>query len=132
MPSESKTISFYHDIPQTVLRTNVVLHFSPHSQKCMPEIDDYMNCIPSRLWTIGECKKYALVMRRCLLEFETPENIGKQRRRLLLERINAGCSLLRSQDRAKYNRLFSTNDDWLEIPSEAMKKYLSGEMARVG
>eukprot|EP00386_Alphamonas_edax_P012884 GDKI01039971.1.p1 GENE.GDKI01039971.1~~GDKI01039971.1.p1 ORF type:complete len:174 (+),score=49.50 GDKI01039971.1:49-570(+) len=83
--------------------------------KCSAEIDDYMDCVVDRFWTILECKKAAHVMRACFLKYETPEFVDKRTKEIMKEREEAGESLMRRVERAKFNR-FVTQDGWVPPP----------------
>ena len=46
---------------------------SEFRDRCMPEIDAYVDCIVGRYFSIWRCKEDSNVMRRCLRLYETPE-----------------------------------------------------------
>lgn len=78
---------------------------------CRPEIDDYVDCCVGRMWTMMQCKKPALIMRRCMKQIETPEYVERRTREILTEREQSGKSILNNeaagktrQRRALYNR----------------------------
>lgn len=78
---------------------------------CAPEIDDYVNCIVDRTFTFLLCKPLCRKMKRCLKEYETPEQLTKMRRQIAKERVEDGTSLLRLKGRAMYNKYFEYGQD---------------------
>ena len=78
---------------------------------CRPEIDEYIDCCVGRVWTMMQCKKYALLMRRCMRKVETPEFVERRTAELLKEREEQGKSIVNNmgkgatrERRALYNR----------------------------
>jgi len=80
-------------------------------EHCRPEIDEYVDCMVGRIWTVLQCKPHAKEMRRCLKKLETPEYIEKRTKELLLERERNGTSILKSKARGNYNKLFYDERD---------------------
>jgi len=75
-------------------------------EHCRPEIDEYVDCMVGRIWTVLRCKPHAKEMRRCLKKIETPEYVEKRMTELLEERERKGTSLLKTKDRTKYNKCY--------------------------
>jgi len=75
-------------------------------EHCRPEIDEYVDCMVGRIWTVLRCKPHAREMRRCLQRIETPEFVEKRMGELLEERERNGTSLLKTKERAKYNKCY--------------------------
>merc|ERR1712032_1021758 len=76
-------------------------------EKCRPEIDDYVNCMVDRYFTLTKCTALCHKMRRCMKYYETPEAVAKRRQEIMNERLDLGCSLLRAEERAQYNKMFA-------------------------
>eukprot|EP00928_Gymnodinium_smaydae_P046473 TRINITY_DN30968_c0_g1_i1.p1 TRINITY_DN30968_c0_g1~~TRINITY_DN30968_c0_g1_i1.p1 ORF type:complete len:193 (+),score=37.52 TRINITY_DN30968_c0_g1_i1:61-639(+) len=80
-------------------------------EACRPEIDDYVDCCVGRVFSMMQCKKPALIMRRCMRQIETPEFVERRTRELLKQREEKGMSFLNNsgkgatrERRALYNR----------------------------
>lgn len=78
---------------------------------CRPEIDEYVDCMAGRIWTVLKCKPHAKEMRRCLKKIETPEYIERRTNELLEKRQRDGTSLLKSGQRGNYNNCFWEDRD---------------------
>merc|ERR1712014_177428 len=80
-------------------------------EMCQPEIDEYVDCCVGRIFTMLQCKKQALVMRRCMAQKETPEYVARRTKELIAERETCGESVVNNvgkgatrQRRSQYNR----------------------------
>eukprot|EP00397_Hematodinium_sp_SG-2012_P061429 GEMP01081355.1.p1 GENE.GEMP01081355.1~~GEMP01081355.1.p1 ORF type:complete len:222 (+),score=51.62 GEMP01081355.1:39-704(+) len=85
-------------------------------ERCRPEIDEYVDCMVGRLWTVLQCKPMAKEMRRCLKRIETPEYVDRRIAEVLEERQINGTSLLKSKDRSLHNKCF-----WEERDSQTSR-----------
>ncbi|CRG93247.1 conserved Plasmodium protein, unknown function [Plasmodium gallinaceum] len=86
--------------------------------KCRAEIDEYVECSVGRLWTILKCKDLMVKMRKCLKKYENLEYVKFREKQILEERKKNGTSLLRSDERARYNRFVYTDKEKGWIPEK--------------
>lgn len=84
-------------------------------EKCRAEIDEYIDCTVNRFWRIYKCKDLLKNMKQCLQKYENLEYIKYREKEIMEERKKNGTSLLRSEERSKYNRFIRTGKDneWL-------------------
>jgi len=82
---------------------------------CRAEIDEYIDCMIDRHWTVLACKPLAIDMRNCVRKYETPEYMPRRIDEIMREREKQGEDIIKRQDRMKYNRYFndSNGDGWL-------------------
>ena len=46
---------------------------------CRPEIDEYIDCVTDRMFTVLKCKPLALTMRKCVAKYELHSGYASQR-----------------------------------------------------
>merc|ERR1719235_1697736 len=85
---------------------------------CRPEIDEYIDCMVDRVFSVLVCKPKAIAMRRCMQKIETPEFVERRMTEILREREESGESLINNtgkgrdrKKRAEYNRCFAPEVD---------------------
>lgn len=59
---------------------------------CRPEIDEYVDCVTDRMWTILKCKPLAMKMRKCVAKYEIHTEYAASRIEQVLQDINAESS----------------------------------------
>ena len=76
------------------------------SNKCRPEIDDYVDCTTGRSFSIIVCKDLAMRMRRCLIKHKTAINLTDRKAELVEELIAKGETLDRGM-LSRRNNMFT-------------------------
>lgn len=90
--------------------------------KCRAEIDEYVDCTVGRLWTVLKCKELMKNMRACLKKYENLEYVKFREKQIMEERKKNGTSIMRSDERAKYNRFINPDKDQGWVPGKEISK----------
>lgn len=90
--------------------------------KCRAEIDEYVDCTVGRLWTVLKCKELMKKMRACLKKYENLEYVKFREKQIMEERKKNGTSIMRSDERAKYNRFINPDNGRGWVPVKEINK----------